>query len=374
MLMTSEKTRAVRVIGAPKRISDAASECLRKWDPLMVEVVERGLVPPSAPHPIRTFDRASDWLFNGWKAGVYHYDGTHCELSRLDRVHTNVTEPYDADELANIETRVIPGEAVYGGMLSYHFGHFLVESTTRLWWPLLQNFAGPIVFQCVGRRGLVPDFATRFFKLIGLTDRILVTDSGGYRFDRVIVPERSFAIKRYWHPDFRVAFLHAGAAVERCWRPLRRDDNDAAGLYLSRTRYDYRRSIGERKLERDFAQNGFAIAHTETLPLEEQISLARRHTAIAGIQGSAFHNILFSKHSKKAVYICRDYEVNQNFFMIDEMMANRGTYIYSGLARDALYDRSDREVIAEQYKQDVKLDLDKIFWALAQVGLFANGS
>ena len=39
------------------------------------------------------------------------------------------------------------GEAVYAGLAFKHFGHFLLESTNRLWWPILERFDGPIVFQ-----------------------------------------------------------------------------------------------------------------------------------------------------------------------------------------------------------------------------------
>ena len=120
------------MIGAPARIRTAASACLRRSAPLGIEIVERGLVPPSAPHQIKVFDEASNWLFEGWKAGVYHSDRTHCELSRLTRVHTDVTAPYEPDELADIEIRDLAGDAVYGGLLSYHFGHFLVETATPL--------------------------------------------------------------------------------------------------------------------------------------------------------------------------------------------------------------------------------------------------
>lgn len=359
---------SIRVIGAPQRVRDASREDFHRPDALTVETIGNGHVPPACQHEIETFDPSSDWLFHGWKAGVYNADSSPSALSMLDRSHTNVSIPYDADELSTFEYRHQDKNAVYGGMLFRHFGHFLIESTTRLWWPLREQFDGPIIFQTVGHRSDMPPFAERFFTLLGIRDRVILTGTRGYSFNKIMVPERSLAIRKYWHPLFHEPFRHIGGRVEQSWRPLSHCENGDA-LYLSRTQYQFRRSIGEKRLERLFRDNGFTIAHPETIPLEEQIFLARRHRTIAGIQGSALHNMLFSDMPKEAIYISRDYQINRNFFMIDAMMQNQATYIYNGLARDALVERSERSVIAQQYKENTTLDLDKITWALAQLGI-----
>ena len=335
-------------------------------------MLDGALVPPSSPCQIRFFDQASNRLFPGWNGGAYRSDRTHCELSLLDRVHSNVTVPFEPNELAWFDYQYVAGPAVYGGLLSKHFGHFLLESTARLWWPLREKFDGPIVFQSPGRAGKIPAFASRFFELMGVADRVIVTAQHGYRFDSLIVPERSFAIQKYWHDDFRMPFLTAGAAAERSWRPMS-EAVDAVGVYLSRTQLDYRRSLGEEELETAFSRNGFAVVHPEALPLEEQIVLCRKHVTVAGIQGSALHTMLFSDSPKQAIYICRDYDVNPNYFMIDAMMGNHATHIYNGVAEDAAFARSDRALIAEQYGEDVSLDVKKIYRALAKPDVVKSG-
>ena len=65
---------------------------------------------------------------------------------------------------------------MYGGLLFHHFGRFLLETTNRLWWCLAEDFRGPIVFQNTRPRHGMPDFAQRYFALLGLADRIIIAE------------------------------------------------------------------------------------------------------------------------------------------------------------------------------------------------------
>ena len=359
--MHQADTASIQVLGGPQRVVESARLPRLRTDPLGVDVVANGIIPKAVDHPIPIFDTSSDWRFNGWKAGVYDRDHDLCPASRSERDFTFVTAAFDRGEIRRDEVEHIPGEAVYAGLAFKHFGHFLLESTNRLWWPVLEHFTGPIVFQNTFGRDRVPRWARSFFDLLGWGDRIMVVDRA-VSFDRVIVPHSAFTIRKMVHANFRAPFVAAGKAAERNARAV--EDivrEDAAGAYLSRTRYALRQSRGEQRVERAFERNGFDIFYMEDLPFEQQILVMRRYQTIAGIAGSAFHTMLFGDDSRNAIYINRDYDINENFFMIDELMGNRGTYLYNGSAAEAEHAMTDRARITEAYHSDATLDAQKIF-------------
>jgi hypothetical protein len=143
----------------------------------------------------------------------------------------------------------IQGQAVYGGLLFNNFGHFLLESTNRLWWPLRERFSDYIVFQNTDPFNVTGEFARRFFDLIGISERIIITTSA-VSFDRVIVPEPSFVIQRHFYKEFHLPFLIAGESAKKFTSSMPKSmSTDGPGLYLSRRRYGFRRSFGEEQIE-----------------------------------------------------------------------------------------------------------------------------
>ena len=353
----------MQLLGAPQRLVALASERRRIAHRPSVDIVADAIVPRSQRQDIETYDPNDRQPFAGWKAGVYNKDRRVCEASLLERHWTRVTVPFSVREIDLEDIRRRRGEAMYGGLLFHHFGRFLLETTNRLWWCLAEQFRGPIIFQNTKPRLGMPDFARRYFALLGLADRVVIAEQS-LGFDRVVIPHRSYIGQRSFHDEFHVPFLAAGAAAERL--PLAESDTFGAGmtgLYLSRTRFANRSSLGEPLVEKYFADSGFYIAHTQELPLEKQILLVRRHRKIAGIAGSAFHNILFSEGRLQPVYICKDYDININYFMIDELMQNDGTYIYSGSAVEAETPKSARELL-DGHWDDVALDTAKVLRCL----------
>ena len=248
----------LRVLGAPQRIVTSSEQTRLLVGTLDCDMVRDAIVPPCIGHDIEPYER----------------DGTVCESSLLDRHWTRVSVSYEPHEVKACETKHTSGAAVFCGLLFHHFGHFLLESTTRLWWPLIENFGGLLVFQNTRPGQGLPDFAARFFRLLGVADRVRVIETAS-SFDCVIVPHRALVIQKAIHPHFRVPFLRAGQPPARASRPA-----------------------------------------------------------------SAFHNVLFSDESRACTYVCRDYNVNYNFFMIDEIMNNESVYVYNMRESEAVDDLS----------------------------------
>lgn len=350
----------IHLLGAPDRLVHASRQSRVSAEALGIDIVPEALVPPCAGHELRIFDPSDTSTFPGWKAGVYGREGEVCAASLIDRQWTPVTVAFERRELPQDGVERLRGEAVYGGFLFRHFGHFLLESTCRLWWPLHERFRGPILFQDPAGGVDLPDYAARFFDLLGIAEQIHWVRHP-VSFDRVIVPHRSFIVQKEGHPWFRTPFLLAGAAAERGVTSVSDSTSTLGeGLYLSRARAPGRRIRGEDAIESTLAAAGFTIVHMETLPLEQQILQINRHDRVAGIAGSAMHNLLFATNPKSVVCICADREINLNFFIIDELMNNNATYIYSGATDSPPDTRTLDDIRKERRDGEIQLDVPKI--------------
>lgn len=185
----------------------------------------------------------------------------------------------------------IEDEVVYLGWYFDHFGHFLLESLARTW--VLPRLDPSVKF-VFHRERPNPLGATtqRMLDLLGVTrDRILFLDRQT-RLRRVIVPEPLYEISHAAHTAMPRPYHQVARAV------LGDDTDDIADqpLYLSRRLLSSRQRpiIGEFELEEVLRENGFLIAHPETMALEDQIRLVNRHKEIVTSAGSAAYLPLFA--------------------------------------------------------------------------------
>lgn len=220
-------------------------------------------------------------------SGVLHHDGRWCELSRA-WIRANKVSP--APLLARDEpVGDLPGTHLYAGHFRGHFGHFLVESTARLWaldhldekpdsilyLPYRGDVAG-------GERAIRSQ--RKFFELLGIDIPIRSLEFTR-RVERLIVPELGFGwLERYaGSPAYR-AFMQtrlSGAAPAE----------GAEDLYISRARLNAARGgiLGETVIEDNLARLGYEIFHPEKHPLEVQIARYKAARRIVALDGSALH-------------------------------------------------------------------------------------
>lgn len=252
----------------------------------------------------------------------------------------------------------LPGEAVYGGVIQYHFGHFLLETVARLWWVLETGFDGPILFQRELDLHREPDFVVDFFRATGLGNQIRYVDAP-IRCERLIIPDHSFETRGYAYAEFLKIFepLISRASVPA--DPPRR-------IFLSRANLMVNGRPapgipGQGRLEHLFKSQGYTIVHPEKKPLLEQISLIRGASHIAGIIGSAFHLLIFAQPGKHVTYVCPKARFSLNYPLVDKLIGNQAAYYFTG-GEDAT--ATDR--------QRGSLDLQRFGFLAEQNALFAQ--
>lgn len=183
----------------------------------------------------------------------------------------------------------LSGRHLYGGTLFFHFGHFLTESLSRLW-AVADSGARSVLFTPKSLRGRQPPdpagWQAEILHRLGVTLPVRILYEP-VEVEDLLVPAQGFGLGRLSQgtPAFR--------AFARGLRPAGADHAPpgAARVYLSRSRLPRKSGgiLGEARLERALADQGFAILHLQDHPLDEQLRRLSSARHLLGPDGSAFH-------------------------------------------------------------------------------------
>lgn len=297
--------------------------------------MKAGVAPPTRSLVCRgalEVEAIDEGVIPGWirfstgrrgNAGVYSPDGSPCRSAWLARkgMPSRDALSLSRDEFLALKPQRHDCGALYAGLLLPHFGHFLLESTGRLWWALREGFDGTIVFDCDRPDGLQIPFVRRFLEMLGIASRSVVT-SGPLQFRRVYVPEQALKLNIEIHAEALRPFRTAVGALAH--RP---EERRGAPIYVSRTKLGSGVLIGESLIEQSFAKEGFRIVHPQLLGFDDQIRVMLEAPVVAGVAGSAMHTMLFATEPKRAFYLQRLDMTLPTFAMIDQILGTRATYI-----------------------------------------------
>lgn len=224
-------------------------------------------------------------------SGVLRAGGSYCPLSQG---WIRARKPMPAPTLAAGEkVGHLPGVHLFGGHFRGHFGHFLVESTARLW-ALDHLPVAPDSILYLPYRGEVGAIEKamegheRFYRLMGISQPVR-TFGQPMRVERLFVPELGFGwSERYaGSPAYRAFMqgrLRAAVAPE-----------GGKKLYISRAKLAAQRGgiLGETVIEENLERQGYEIFHPERHPLDVQIARYRAAERIVALDGSALHLAAF---------------------------------------------------------------------------------
>ncbi len=307
----------MKLFGATEEMVNACKKTYCVSRDLGCDIFQNGIVAPLSE--VKRTDQTKPPFYYG---GVYNLDCVVSEKSLLNRSWGQIVSAYPESDMAALEPTRHHESVVYGGLILKHFGHFLVESTTRLWWPILNGFDGPIVFHSEVPNPLSIHFVREFFELLGITERVIVIDKA-LSFDTIYVPEPAFEIQTYAHPLYLLPFKEIIQGPE--FKSLQLMPKK---LYLSRTRLGAGLAAGEEFIEEIMKSNGFVIIHPERLSLLEQIKYVYSAETICGVVGSAFHLLLFTE-GKQTVCINRIGWLNPNYIIVDQLTKSKPVYIWA---------------------------------------------
>lgn len=219
--------------------------------------------------------------------GLFTSEGSYIAQSKCLR---NADMPVTVEPVFTADTppEHLPGRYLYGGLLYAHFGHFLCESTARLWaLPKIKNLDG-VVWVPKPKRGhaarLTRGFQP-FFDRLGFGDLKLMAPQENTRIDEVVFAEQGFGLSTLsaGRPEFR-AFMR-----DRLTAGLERGGPDK--IYVSRSSLPSKRGsvLSEPLIETLMAAEGYEIFHPQEHDIDTQISRYMNAKMIVGLDGSALH-------------------------------------------------------------------------------------
>ncbi|MBR7131170.1 MAG: glycosyltransferase family 61 protein [Lentisphaeria bacterium] len=274
-------------------ITDWMGDHQRK-ESLKIREIESGVVLPpyKIPNPYGGFYM---------ETGVLSASGVLIPDSGMFSAPVPPPVPEGVSDAAMLDESVI-----FCGMLYFHYGHFLIQSTSRLYCAL-QNTALKIVFAVTHIPEHLPAYMMDFFQLLGIPLSRLILIDRPTRFSRIILPDISSRYFQDWTPEFLMPFKKAAENI-----PPAKDEK----VFFSRKRWTgIAKCFGEEALEKLFVRNGFKPVMLETLSLAQQIACIKGAKVLAGINGTAFHNILFGEPGKKLIFLNRNPEYDSQYIL-----------------------------------------------------------
>lgn len=189
---------------------------------------------------------------------------------------------------------------IFGGVLVGHFGHFILEGMSRLWYIIenLKSNKKKIVFVTVLQKC---DWFYDFFDLLGIDRNRIEFIEKPTLFKEIEIPEETIH-------SFDPA-LSFKSGYNLIYKTIR--DNVIPGkikkIFLTRTqlRKNPTLCVNEEYFESFYAKLGYTIVSPEKLSIYDQISLISGADEIVSIMGSLTHFALFCKPATKFVMLTR---------------------------------------------------------------------
>lgn len=215
---------------------------------------------------------------------------------------------------------------IFSGDLNNHFGHFIQDSMSRLWYAAQnkdKNYKVAILKNAHWHwpeSSLKTSYHLKFLNLIGISnDRILIIDRPT-QFKRVIVPKQSI----YWSEGYNkdLASIVYDAARNRV------APKTDKRIYLSRTKFEEQEIFNEKYFEKYFSNQGFKVIYPEQLPLEEQVAYMAGADEIACTYGTLSHWTMFARNKTRLISLLRyPYAIDQRQLIIDKFKELDSVYI-----------------------------------------------
>lgn len=226
------------------------------------------------------------FLANGhFEMGVYDSDGRVAPSSLLHRSYApGARRCLSTPQAPSGHPTLSLPRAIYGGMMSDHYGHFLTESLSRLWYAEVDRDS-PILLT-LPRRFQTPfllSWQRAVFDLLGLAQRIVPLTQIA-RVGDLAVPAPGYEIR------YTFAARHARFLARVPWQPV-----PGRKLWLSRALLGGAVNPMLEAIDTLLAQQGWDVIHPETLTLPQQLAALASAQRIAGEEGSALHTLVFLK-------------------------------------------------------------------------------
>lgn len=293
------------------------AEALKKWVDFPVEVRTDPEIWTGKNATILPLRRDPSFGLLFGKGGVVDCDGHYVDLSSIP-LRVQYAYPFENPEYRD-------EKVVYCGYLVNHWGHFLIEAVTRLWYFMEQD---PTVDKYVFFVDENEDREIRgnyreFLELLKIWDHLeIINRPTTYR--EVIVPELGIVCRKSYTPKLLDVFnaVADNVVADPSWETPEK-------IYYSRSQFAKGQpfEFGFATLDNFFEKNGYTILYPEKVPLSRMIHYIRNCKVVATLSGSLPHNMLFANQGQKVEIVERLVISDDNQTDVNRMKELQVTYI-----------------------------------------------
>ena len=241
-------------------------------------ITENGFILPT----VKKFDKKNYVYFEG---GVVDKNKKFIKNSQFLRYENNgsLKKAYD---FFQDKADFIDRDVMYAGMLINHFGHFLTESLSRIWyWCENSDKDMDIAFLMPKKQAVFPQF-WEFMDLLGIDRNKIHIIRKVTKFNKIYVPQQAHILNKSFNKKFLVPYKYISSKLS---------ESAKEKYYISRRKFKGGTlCMGEELLENLYKNNGFKIVYPEKLSLKEQVMIMKSASELAGVSGTGMHMALFA--------------------------------------------------------------------------------
>ncbi|TNE62013.1 MAG: glycosyltransferase family 61 protein [Alphaproteobacteria bacterium] len=204
------------------------------------------------------------------------------------------------------ETRTrLEGTYIFAGYIFPHYGHFLLESLSRLWFYRDKPHV-PLLWMGVHNQTEFNAVNQQLFELFGITNPMhIVTEQT--EVEELLVPEAGYIINSRYTGAQADALRLVGARAIKSGKKV----------WLSRSKLSKAKIFNEPAFERLLRHNGWTVYHPQDHRIADQLDMLSDAELIAGVEGSAFHTlVLMPDYTGKIYIIARGEQFNLDYASI----------------------------------------------------------
>lgn len=260
---------------------------LKKWCDFPVEVRDNPTIWQGSNATILPLRKDPALQFG--RGGVVDCNGSYVDISAIP---LRVQHSYPFENAPFRDEKV-----VYCGYLINHWGHFLIEAVTRLWYFMENDTTiDKYVFfiEENANREITGNYL-EFLKLLKIWDKLeIINTPTTYR--EVIVPELGIVCRESYTPKLLKVFdaVAENVVADPSWETPEK-------IFYSRSQF--KKGIpfefGFECIDNFYEKNGYTILYPEKVPLSRMIHYIRNAKVVASLSGSLPHNMLFANQGQK---------------------------------------------------------------------------
>lgn len=275
------------------------------------EVLSEAYILP----PRKMFDPEYHIYYLG---GVADKEKKFVEASALRRKDKSgaLVGGYDFDDMDVVRQDI---DILYAGVIINHFGHFLLEGMSRLWyWVENRDKNLDIAFLMLKNQKIFPQF-WELMDVLGIPKSKIHIIKEPTQFNTVYVPKQAHVLDVCLTDKFLVPYQYMVQQMP---------DQKKEKIYLSRGKLKKgTECLGEKHIQKLFTDNGYKIMYPEQMSVREQITAIKNASSIAGVSGTAMHLAVFADCGTRVTVLERTDVLVPEQYLINQAIGAKASYI-----------------------------------------------